>query len=212
MDTERTETETQETEETLQESLVDQLRSCAMLMGRMARAVQRDQFMETMKEEFPGAHEAWEDFRQSARTGGERLKTVLTDGFAVGARGVEDLRNRNRQREVAHGQNRLLQLLQERDGRSLSELVDELDIRPSSASELVSKLEQQGLVRRETNADDKRVVNIFITDAGRERCETNEAARAKRDAEIFSGLTDREQKQLSKLLRKLADSLKERLG
>ncbi len=201
-----------DTEETREESLVDQLRSCGMLMGRMARAVQHEQFKETVKEEFPGAHEAWEDFRQSARVGGERLKTVFSDGFAVGSRGVEDLRNRSRQRGEAHAQNRLLQLLQERDGRSLSEIVDELDIRPSSASELVSKLEQQGLVRRETNADDKRVVNIFITDAGRERSETNEEARAKRDAEIFSGLTDEEQQQLSELLRKLADSLKERLG
>ncbi|MCL2881593.1 MAG: MarR family transcriptional regulator [Coriobacteriia bacterium] len=205
-----------------QESLHHQLRTCSMLMMRLAHATQRQHLKEAMGDDFPGARDAWTDFRHHARAQGGRFRDGFADGYAFGGQQVEDRHNLRDLRDqrgphggprgVAHAQARLLQLLDERDGRSLSEIVEELDIRPSSASELVSKLEQQGYVKRETNADDKRVTNIFITDEGKAHYATYAAARAKRDADFFDGLSDEEQKQLSELLAKLSASLKEKLS
>jgi len=225
MDTEKDFTEQ---ESTGQESLHQQLRSCSMLMMRLAHVAQREHLKETMGEEFPGARDAWTDFRHQARVQGGHLRDAWGDGVAFGGQQVENLRNfRGGRRDfgprrgglgphggprgVAHAQARLLHYVQEHDGCSLSAVVEELDIRPSSASELVSKLEQQGYVRREANAEDKRVTNIFITDEGKEHLAVFEAARAKRDADFFDGLSAAEQKQLAELLGKLSASLKEKL-
>ena len=211
-----------ETEYTEQESLHQQLRTCSMLMMRLAHEAQRKHLKETMSEEFPGARDAWTDFRNHARVQGGRFKDAFDDSIAFGGQQVENLRNfrggrgghgpHGGSRGVAHAQARLLKFVQEHDGCSLTAIVEELDIRPSSASELVSKLELQSYVRRETNAEDKRVTNIFITDAGKEHYATYAAARAKRDEEFFDGLSLEDQKELSTLLEKLSASLKTKLS
>ncbi|HML47259.1 MAG TPA: MarR family transcriptional regulator [Clostridia bacterium] len=113
-------------------------------------------------------------------------------------------------REVAikRSQARLLDILLEEDGQSLKDIVERMDIRPSSAGELVGKLEQSGLVERRENPTDKRVVNVFLTEAGRKEAERNAEERVDRD--LFSGLDEQEQEQLSGLMEKLIASLKAR--
>ena len=207
-----------------QESLHHQLRTCSMLMMRLTHSAQRQHLKEAMGDDFPGARDAMTDFRHHAHghARGGRFRDGFAEGYAFSGQQVEDRRNlrdlRDRRgphggpRGVAHAQARILQLLGERDGRSLSEIVEELDVRPSSASELVSKLEQHGYVKRETNAEDKRVTNIFITEEGKEHFAAFAAERAKRDADFFDGLSAEEQQQLSELLGKLSASLKEKLS
>lgn len=112
-------------------------------------------------------------------------------------------------RHGSRSQMHLLRLLSERDGISQREIVDELDIQPSSASELVCKLEDAGIVRRETNEDDKRAVKVFITDEGKDRIKQVKEHHSENASEMFAGLTSAEQEQLSVLLGKLIASLKE---
>lgn len=106
-------------------------------------------------------------------------------------------------------QGRLLMKLLEQDGMALREIVQEMDIRPSSATELVAKLEQAGLVERRSNPEDKRVTNVYLTEAGRERAEEMQGGKQQRMEALFGGLTQEEQQQLSALLGKLIESLKE---
>lgn len=110
------------------------------------------------------------------------------------------------------GQARLLGALLENDGLSQKELVEVLDIRPSSVGELVVKLEQNGYVERRQNEQDRRIINVYLTDDGRKLATS---AAEKRDSfleDLFSGLTPEETDQLSALLNKLSDSLQEKLG
>ena len=48
----------------------------------------------------------------------------------------------------------------------IGELAERLFLRPHSASELVHRMEQQGLVRREPGAGDKRHVTLRLSDRG----------------------------------------------
>ena len=48
----------------------------------------------------------------------------------------------------------------------IGELAERLFLRPHSASELVHRMEQQGLIRREPGADDKRHVTLRLSDRG----------------------------------------------
>jgi DNA-binding MarR family transcriptional regulator len=52
-----------------------------------------------------------------------------------------------------------------RPGLRVAELAEALHIQPSTASNLLDKLERRGLVRRERRDADSRVVRLFLTDA-----------------------------------------------
>ena len=56
--------------------------------------------------------------------------------------------------------------LRESPGLKVSELAQTLSIHPSTASNLLDKIEKAGLIRRERNSPDQRVVRLYLTPAG----------------------------------------------
>ncbi|MDR0459662.1 MAG: MarR family winged helix-turn-helix transcriptional regulator [Coriobacteriales bacterium] len=107
------------------------------------------------------------------------------------------------------GQGRLLHFLAKQDGVFIKDIVMAFDIRPSSASELVAKLEKQGLVRVENDSDDKRVRKVFLTEQGKELIDTMESMFEDHTNELLTSLSTEEQSQLLALLKKLNAGLAE---
>jgi len=68
---------------------------------------------------------------------------------------------------LTHPQYLVMLALWERSPRTLGELASELAMEPATLSPLVKRLEAQGRVRRHRRADDERVLDIGLTDAGR---------------------------------------------
>ena len=56
--------------------------------------------------------------------------------------------------------------LMESPGLRVTELAEALSIHASTASNLLDKIEKNGLIRRERGKDDQRVVRLFLTEAG----------------------------------------------
>lgn len=125
-------------------------------------------------------------------------------GFVQSA--IWNLRTANQDNEE-RGQLRLLRLVAERQPLTNSEIVEALDIRPSSASALVAKLEASGLVKREPSAEDGRVMLISLTDDGQAFIASARGEKDKLADTLFAGLSADEQAQLTTLLRKLVTSL-----
>ncbi|MBF9334728.1 MarR family transcriptional regulator [Microbacterium lacticum] len=69
---------------------------------------------------------------------------------------------------LTHPQYLVLLALWERSPRTLGELAEELAMEPATLSPLVKRLEAQGRVTRARRAGDERVLEIGLTDAGRE--------------------------------------------
>ncbi|WP_307325323.1 MarR family winged helix-turn-helix transcriptional regulator [Microbacterium sp. SORGH_AS_0862] len=69
---------------------------------------------------------------------------------------------------LTHPQYLVLLALWEHSPRTLGELAEELAMEPATLSPLVKRLEAQGRVTRTRRADDERVLEIGLTDAGRE--------------------------------------------
>lgn len=63
----------------------------------------------------------------------------------------------------------LLSLLARRDGLSQGEVSEAFCVDPSRLSRLGQALEEEGLVRRERDAGDNRVVRMYLTSEGRKR-------------------------------------------
>lgn len=105
---------------------------------------------------------------------------------------------------------RLLNLLTQHDQLTNSEIVEDLDIRPSSVSALVAKLEDAQLITRQASAEDKRVMLIRLTERG--RTFLREAHQVKDDLSeaLFKTLSASQQEQLRTILQKLVTDLEKR--
>ncbi|KRL48642.1 transcriptional regulator [Levilactobacillus spicheri DSM 15429] len=102
---------------------------------------------------------------------------------------------------------RLLHLLTEHDHLTNSDIVEDLDIRPSSVSVLVTKLATAGLIERQESPDDRRVSLISLTADGRKFLETAHKAKDELSESLFTTLSPAEQTQLRDLLQKLLQDL-----
>ncbi|QCQ16101.1 MarR family winged helix-turn-helix transcriptional regulator [Microbacterium sp. RG1] len=69
---------------------------------------------------------------------------------------------------LTHPQYLVLLALWERSPRTLGELAEELAMEPATLSPLLKRLEAQGRVTRARRVDDERVLEIGLTDGGRE--------------------------------------------
>lgn len=61
--------------------------------------------------------------------------------------------------------------LRQTPGMKVSELAQALSIHASTASNLLDKIEKAGLIRRERNTVDQRVVKLYLTEAGEKALE-----------------------------------------
>ena len=108
-------------------------------------------------------------------------------------------------------QNRVLAMLNMKEGLSQKDLAYVMGIRPQSLTTTLSQLEDSGYVERRKNAEDGRVMNVYLTDAGRERAASAAAGRKKNAEGAFSALTEEEKQKLSDILEKLSDTLEEQM-
>jgi DNA-binding MarR family transcriptional regulator len=86
----------------------------------------------------------------------------------------------------------------ERDGtRRLTSLAVDEGVAQPSMTQLIQRLEQQGLVERNRDAEDRRVVRVAITQAGRELLAERRRARAADMARLIATLDPEEEAALS---------------
>ena len=102
--------------------------------------------------------------------------------------------------EGRSSQKRILHMLRQSGGMTQRELTEKLGIQPGSASEIIKKLENAGLISRTRNETDHRTVDIRLTEAGM----TDAEACQPQEGSLFSVLSEDEQVQLLALLEKLA--------
>lgn len=116
-------------------------------------------------------------------------------------------------REISHmmrmqyegkaSQKRILIILKETGGLTQKELTERLGVQPGSASEILSKLENAGLIARTANEEDRRTTDVCLTDAGAALALEAAEQRKARHEEMFSCLSQQEQETLLSLLEKI---------
>lgn len=109
-------------------------------------------------------------------------------------------------RDLSEGrgsQKRILILLLETGPITQRELTERLGIQPGSASEVIAKLENAGLLTRMESEADRRTVDVSLTEEGKRQAEEAKAQQTKRYSEMFSALSDEEKRMLLKLLEKV---------
>ena len=108
-----------------------------------------------------------------------------------------------------HGKARILNVLCSEGAMSQKELQDEVEISSGSASELLKKMEEHGLITRKPDANDSRGLIVEVTDAGKAMNETLNAEKSEKAKALFSALSEDEKEQFAGMLDKIYDSWRE---
>lgn len=102
------------------------------------------------------------------------------------------------------GKQPILCMLAKRGGSvSQVELGQFFELKPGSLSEILTKLENMGLIERKRNPEDRRQLTVILTPKGQKEAERDQAARIKFRQEAFSCLTAEEQNQMIEMLQKI---------
>ncbi|MCI5648376.1 MAG: MarR family winged helix-turn-helix transcriptional regulator [Fusicatenibacter sp.] len=102
-----------------------------------------------------------------------------------------------------HGQERILILLLERGPLTQRELIDLTGRCSATLSEQLENMEKSGQITRARNEQDRRNVDLALTESGREAAKKAKVSRIARAGTLFSVLDPSEKEQLLHLLEKL---------
>jgi DNA-binding MarR family transcriptional regulator len=87
----------------------------------------------------------------------------------------------------------------------ITDLSDHLRIAPRSTTEVVDALEGHGFLRREADPHDRRATAVVLTDAGQRVGKAIQSARSAETERFFGVLSQSDQADLARILRKLTD-------
>ncbi len=90
---------------------------------------------------------------------------------------------------------------------TMSELAEKLRLSMSSATLVVDRLVEKGILTRHRSSDDRRVVRVGLTQEGEELFKLEQGAMLKFGRAILDALEEQEQVVLLRLLRKVSDTL-----
>jgi DNA-binding MarR family transcriptional regulator len=100
----------------------------------------------------------------------------------------------------------LLRLLRRRGALSIGELAEALGVTGSSVTTACKRLEKAGLVTRERQVDDERMVRVALTDQGSARIESWEQLRRELLTRLLAPLDQDEQHTLQHLLERVLET------
>ncbi|MBR1764806.1 MAG: MarR family transcriptional regulator [Ruminococcus sp.] len=108
---------------------------------------------------------------------------------------------------VSHGYRRMFAILCAQDGLTQQELARLAKLSPPSVSAALNKMEEDGLVERVHDTQDRRRVMVYITKQGRKKDQLVRGLFKSRDELLMKGITREERATLNELLKKLLRNL-----
>ncbi|HLI08589.1 MAG TPA: MarR family transcriptional regulator [Ktedonobacteraceae bacterium] len=100
----------------------------------------------------------------------------------------------------------LLRILRKRGPLSIGELAEALDVTGSSATTACKRLEKVGLVTRERQSDDERMVRVMLTEQGNAKVESWQQRRRELLTHLLAPLDEEEQAMLQHLLERVLET------
>ncbi len=105
------------------------------------------------------------------------------------------------------GQELVLKVLADADGRTMSQLALALGVQPPTVTKMVTRLSGQGYVRRQVSDADGRLARVYLTEEGRELVLSVDKAWKRLEREAMSGIDDKDRKKMRRLLRQVEKNL-----
>ncbi|WP_299093600.1 MarR family winged helix-turn-helix transcriptional regulator [uncultured Metabacillus sp.] len=110
--------------------------------------------------------------------------------------------------EITKTQWLILRFLWKHDGCTIGQLAERLEVRSSSMSQMIDRLELAGMVYREPDKYDARTRIVKLTEAGKETITKMKNAQVELLSGPFNQLTPEEQSTLVEIMTKMTSQLK----
>jgi len=118
-----------------------------------------------------------------------------------------NLKNDLRPAKMTLARWRTLSVLTATDGRSMGELATYMVIEQPALSRVIDQMERDGLVTRRLASNDNRVVQVYLTDAGRQMFRQIRPLELRHYERAIEGFKATELEELNKLLSRLWNNL-----
>lgn len=105
--------------------------------------------------------------------------------------------------DMHRAQATLLCRLLVQDGLTQSEIGEQLAIQGATVTNLVQRMEEVGLVMRQRDLEDKRLVRVYLTEAGREKERAIMEQFTRLEEAIFEGTSEVERALLRRILQQM---------
>lgn len=109
---------------------------------------------------------------------------------------------------ITQGQPRILHHLSAHDGCIQRDFSRQFDLEPATVTNILSIMEGNGLIRREYDPEDRRVLRVFMTSKGRQAHERVEEIFASLEEECFKDFSDNDKKTAFIIMNRIYDNLK----
>jgi len=93
------------------------------------------------------------------------------------------------------------------DGSTQSELATQLGVQGATVTNMLQRMEEAGLVTRQRDGADNRLVRVYLTATGREKERLILEQFYKVEATIFAGFSETERSQLHALLQRMINNI-----
>jgi DNA-binding MarR family transcriptional regulator len=110
------------------------------------------------------------------------------------------------------GQDALLKSLSRSNGQTMGSLAADLGVRPPTVTKMVTRMEAQGLVKRQPSQKDSRLNLVHLTSAGEALLARIDTAWQDAENAAFDRLRDKDAKRLHKILDRIVASLDGKAG
>ena len=106
------------------------------------------------------------------------------------------------------GQPRVLHALWKEDGLSQKQLGQELNIKPSTVTVMINRMEKAGLVKRMQDKEDLRVSKVYLEQKGIELKDDISEVGSKVNEMTFAGFSQQEKELMADFLQRITENLK----
>lgn len=96
------------------------------------------------------------------------------------------------------------------EGMTQSELAQQLAVQGATVTDMLQRMEENNLVSRRRDADDNRLVRVYLTNEGREKERAITEQFLKLESHIFEGIDENERAQLRRLLARILANMTKR--
>ena len=108
---------------------------------------------------------------------------------------------------IYRGQPPIMGLLYQHDGMSQKEMASALNLSPATMTVTLKRMEKAGLVRREMDEHDQRILRVHLSEQGRQMwLKSADQIRAVTD-ELMEGFTPEEERQMREYLYRIARNM-----
>lgn len=109
--------------------------------------------------------------------------------------------------EMHRAQATLLCRLFVQEGMTQSEIADQLSVQGATVTNMLQRMEETGLVTRQRDVEDNRLVRVYLTDEGKNKERSIVQQFVKVEETMFEGLTQEDRASLRRMLRLMLDNI-----